>query len=99
MSVMSHTNSTVKVEVNRSRETAGRITERETQRIAALNPDMDDLGACAADCRLGRSLGAGCVRLRSSALVALIRSFPSNALCLFSARETRLGQGLTPIAA
>jgi hypothetical protein len=35
--------SCVTVEVNMSLETAMRIAERETQRIAALNPGRDDL--------------------------------------------------------
>ncbi len=34
---------TVRVEVNMSPETARRISERETRRIAALNPELDDL--------------------------------------------------------
>ena len=36
--------SRVTVEVNMSAETARRIAERETERIAALNPGRDDLG-------------------------------------------------------
>lgn len=35
--------SSVTVEVNMSPETAKRIAERETERIAALNPGRDDL--------------------------------------------------------
>ncbi len=36
--------SCVTVEVNMSLETAGRIAEKETERLAALNPDRDDIG-------------------------------------------------------
>ena len=35
--------SQVTVEINMNREIAARISERETQRIAALNPGRDDL--------------------------------------------------------
>ncbi len=35
--------SQVTVEINMNREIAARIAERETQRIAALNPGRDDL--------------------------------------------------------
>ena len=35
--------SQVTIEVNMDLETARKIAERETQRIAALNPDRDDL--------------------------------------------------------
>ena len=41
----SPSDSCVTVEVNMSLETATRIAERETQRIAALNPGRDDLDA------------------------------------------------------
>ena len=39
----SPSDSCVTVEVNMSRETAKRIAESETQRIAALNPGRDDI--------------------------------------------------------
>lgn len=39
----SPSDSCVSVEVNMSLETAKRIAERETERIAALNPGRDDL--------------------------------------------------------